>query len=314
MKAKEFITKIPVPICGLALGLASLDLFLSQRYDPYAYNIFAFISAIVALLFTLRLIFDLKGVLKDIENPAIFGVLPTYTMTLMLLSAYAKDYIGDLALIIWLGAIAASIFMMIVFVSRYFFKLDINKVFPSWIIIFVGYVVASVTSPAFGMERLGQMIFWMGVTGYLTVIPLIIYRILKVRKIPESFIPQIAIITAPVNLCISGCLTAFGDSPPETMLKILAVMGVVSYVAVMAYLPVMLNRKFYPSFAALTFPLVISAASFYKLGVYFGFSSDLFIILRDFTAIAAIAIVVYVLIRFTMFLYQTASGLGKANA
>jgi len=98
------------------------------------------------------------------------------------------------------------------------------------------------------------------------------------------------------------------------MLKILAVMGVVSYVAVMAYLPVMLNRKFYPSFAALTFPLVISAASFYKLGVYFGFSSDLFIILRDFTAIAAIAIVVYVLIRFTMFLYQTASGLGKANA
>jgi len=314
MKAREFITKIPVPICGLALGLASLDLFLSQRYDPYAYRIFAVLAAIILSLFTLRMVFDRRGILKDIENPAIFGVLPTYTMTLMLLSAYAKDYIGDLALILWLGAIAASFFMMVIFVTRYFFKVDVNKVFPAWIIIFVGYVVASVTSPAFGMERLGQMIFWIGVTGYLTVIPLIIYRMLKVRKIPESLIPQIAIITAPVNLCISGCLTAFGDSPPETMLMILTVLGVISYVAVMLYLPVMLNRRFYPSYAALTFPLVISAASFYKLGVYFELSSDLFMILRDITAVAAVAIVVYVLIRYVIFLCQTAKSTGKANA
>jgi len=307
MRAREFISKVPVPVCGLALGLASLDLFLSQRYDPYAYSIFALLSAIIALLFTLRIIFDHRGILKDIENPAVFGVLPTYTMTLMLLSAYAESYIGDIAMAIWLAAIFASFILMFFFVKRFFFKFDIEKVFPSWIIIFVGYVVASVTSPAFGMERLGQIIFWFGFTGYLAILPLILYRTVKVRKIPESLIPQIAIFAAPVNLCIAGCLTAFGGSPPEIPLMILTVLGVISYVAVMLYLPVMLNRKFYPSYAALTFPLVISTSSFYKLGVYYGISSnDLFAIFREFTVIVAIFIVVYVLIRFAIFFYRTA--------
>jgi len=306
MRAKEFITKIPVPICGLALGLASLDLFLSQRYDPYAYGIFAAISAVIAILFTLRIVFDHRGIMKDIENPAVFGVLPTYTMTLMLLSTYAKNYIGDLAIIIWFGAIIASYVMMFFFVKRFFFKLDIEKVFPSWIIIFVGYVVASVTSPVFGMEKLGQIIFWSGFIGYFAIIPIIAYRVFKVRGIPEPLVPQLAIFAAPVNLCIAGCLTAFGDSPPEIPLMLLTVLGVISYVAVMLYMPVMLNRKFYPSYAALTFPLVISTVSFYKLGEYYGLSSnDLFVALREITVAVAILIVVYVLIRYVIFFYQT---------
>jgi len=310
MRASEFIKKVPVPICGLALGLASLDLFLSQRYEPYAYSIFALLSAMIALLFTARIIIDGRGVLKDIENPAVFGVLPTYTMTLMLLSTYAKEYIGDIALIIWLCAIAASYVIMFFFVKGFFLRFDIEKVYPSWIIIFVGYVVASVTSPVFGMEWLGRIIFWSGFIGYLMILPLITYRVLKIKKIPESMVPQVAIFAAPVNLCIAGCLTAFGDHPPEIPLMILTALGVISYVAVMLYLPVMLNRKFYPSYAALTFPLVISTVSFYKLGEYYGLSSDAFVFLRDVTAVAAILIVAYVFLRYAMFLYQAAKSTG----
>ena len=48
MDARQFITKVPVPICELSLGLASLDMFLSQRYDAYAYNIFATVSVMIA--------------------------------------------------------------------------------------------------------------------------------------------------------------------------------------------------------------------------------------------------------------------------
>jgi exfoliative toxin A/B len=306
---KQFLTKIPVPICGLSLGLASLDRFLWYNHsDIYAFNVFALFSFIIAILFTLRIIADRKGVIKDIENPAVFAVLPTYTMTLFLLTAFVKDHVGgmagDVSLCIWLGAVIASYALMVLFVKRFFFGFSIEKVFPGWIVIFVGYVVASVTSPSFGMEDIGKILFWSGLIGYISLTPLLAYRTVIVRGIPEPLVPQTAIFTAPVNLCIVGCLTVYAD-PPQVLVYILTFLGVVTYAAVICYLPTMLNRKFYPSFAALTFPLVISAVSFFMLGGHYGISSnDVFIVLSSAAAVIAAAVVVYVLILYTIFLFR----------
>jgi len=297
-------------MCGLALGMVSLDLLLSRSYSFYEYSIFAFLSFILIVLFTLRIITDPHGIVKDLENPATFGVLPTYTMTLMLLSTYAHGPIGNIALIIWLGAIAASYVFMLFFVKRLFFSFSIEKVFPSLVVIFVGYVVASVTSPEFGMQELGKILFWSGFTGCLIMLPLAVYRVLIVRKIPEPLLPTVAIIAAPANLATVGCLTAFGDAPPAIALAIMATVGVVCYVSVMVYMPVMLkNTKFYPSYGALTFPVVISAVSFRRLGDFYGWSSNgIFAIIRETTVLIAVLIVVYVLIRYIIFLYRTARG------
>jgi len=311
MGFEQFLSKVPVPICGLSLGLASLDRFLWYYHnDVYTVNVFAVFAFIIAILFTARIFADRKGILKDLENPAVFAVLPTYTMTLFLLAAYVKDHIGgipgDISFIVWSCAVIASYAMMFFFVRKFFFGFSIEKVFPSWIIIFVGYVVASTTSSSFGAESLGQILFWSGFIGYLVMLPPILYRSLIVRKIPEPLVPQAAIYTAPVNLCAVGCLTVYAV-PPEFAVYILTVMGVISYVAVIVYLPIMLNRKFYPSFAALTFPLVISAVSFYRLGIYYGISSNkIFAALQGATTAIAIAVVVYVLIRYTVFLYRAA--------
>jgi exfoliative toxin A/B len=311
MGVKEFIKKVPIPICGLALGLASLDRFLLvwEHSEFYTVSICVLFSFLIAVLFTLRLAVDFRGVLKDTENPALFAVLPTYTMTLMLLSAHAEKHIGgligDIAFVIWTGAVIASFVFMFFFVKRFFLRFSTEKVLPSWIIIFVGYVVGSTTSPVFGMQTLGQALFWSGFICYLLMLPLLVYRTVVMRKIPEPFVPTVAILAAPVNLCVVGCLTVY-EVPPEAVVALLAIFGVISYVAVIGYLPVMLNRKFYPSFAALTFPLVISAVSFYNLGLYYGFSSDAFNILQAATVVIAAAVVAYVLIRYMMFLYRTA--------
>jgi exfoliative toxin A/B len=306
----EFIKKVPIPICGVALGLASLDRFLWYNYDAYILNLFALLSFILALLFTLRIVVDHKGILSDLKNPAAFAVLPTYTMTLMLLSAHVKIHIGgilgDISFIIWISAIIASFVIMFFFVRRFFFNFSIKNVYPSWVIIFVGYVVACVTSQAFEMEALGRILLWSGVVGYLGLLPLLVYRTVIVRNIPEPIVPHIAIFAAPVNLLVCGAISVYA-APPEMLIYLLTVLGVVSYVIVMCYMPVMLNRKFYPTFAALTFPLVISAASFHSLGIFYGLSTDgLFGILLLMTALIAIAIVVYVFIRFVIFLYQAA--------
>jgi len=317
---REFISKIPVPVCGLSLGTASLDRFFWYYYgDVYVFNVFALFAFIIAVLFTIRLITDIRGVIKEVQTPAAFGVLATYPMTLMLLAAYAEDHIGgiigDVAFAVWISAIAASFVLMIIFIRKAFFGFGIDRVTPSWVIIFVGYVVAAVTSPSFGTEDIGRMIFWSGFFGYLFIIPVIIYRTLRIRM-PEPLVPQIAIITAPANLCVVGCMAAYGNDPTGAAFiafTIVAVMGMISYAAVMAYMPVMLNRKFYPSFSALTFPLVISATAFYKLGEYHGLSSGIYNVILTVMIAAAILIVVYVLIRYVIFLYGTAKDVCSAS-
>jgi len=307
MSVKQFIKSTPVPICGLSLGLASLDRFFSEHYsDMYHFGICALFAFVIVLLFTFRIIIDGKGIKKDLENPAVFAVLPTYTMTLMLLSAHAAQYIGIIAQGIWISAIIASFVMMFFFIKRFILRFRIENVFPSWVIIFVGYVVASVTSPAFGMEWLGKLLFWSGFIGYLSILPIAAYRVLFVKGIPESLVPQAAIFAAPVNLCIVGCLTIYENAPPEIVLSLLVILSITSYAAVMLYLPIMLNRRFYPSYAALTFPLVISAVSFHMLGEHYGLSGDLFNVLQMTVAAIAVIIVVYVLIRYSVFMYRNA--------
>jgi exfoliative toxin A/B len=303
---------MPVPMCGLALGLASLDLFFSDTYEFYTYGVCALLSLFLMVLFTLRIFADPRGIMKDLENPAVFGVLPTYTMTLMILSTYAKDVIGDAAAVIWAGAVAASFVFIFFFVKRFFLGFDIKKVFPGWMVIFIGYVVASVTSPAFGMQDAGQVLFWCGFAGCMTILPLAAYRTLKVKKIPESLMPQIVIFAAPANLCMTGCIASYGmDHAPELAVAILAGMGVVIFLAVAAYLPFLLrDTKFYPSYAAYTFPLVISAISFYRLIEFYGIrDGSILVMFQEIVMIIAVLIIAYVFIRYMIFFYQTAKNI-----
>jgi exfoliative toxin A/B len=285
-----------------------LDVLLSRTYDAYGYSVLAFISFVLVLLFTLRIVTDPRGTAKDLENPAVFGVLPTYTMSIMLLSTYA-DVLGDIALAIWLGAVAASFVMMLFFVKRFVLRFSIEKVFPAWVVIFVGYVVGSVTSPEFGMQELGRILFWLGFTGCLMMLPVAVYRVIVVRRIPAPLVPTVTIIAAPANLCVTGCLAVFA-SPPEAVLALLAVMGIVCYAAVLVCMPLMLrDTRFYPSYAAFTFPMVISAVSFRRLGVFYGWPQDgLTGIAMEAVTAVAVLIVLYVLIRYAVFLYNAARG------
>jgi len=310
MGARDFIKKVPVPICGMALAFASLDRFLWYNYDVYVFNLFALLSVILVSLFTIRIFADAKGILNDIKNPAAFAVLPTYTMTLMLFAAYVKDHFGaaagDISFAVWIGAIAASYVIMFFFVKRFFFDFSIEKVFPSWFIIFVGYVVACVTSASFGTQEFGRILLWSGLIGYALMLPLTAYRTMIVRKTPEPLVPHAAIFAAPANLLIVGCLSVYAQ-PPELLIYALTALGVISYVAVLCYMPIMLRRKFYPTFAALTFPLVISAASFHALGNYYGIAAnEVFSVLQKATVVIAIAIVAYVFVGFLIFLYRAA--------
>lgn len=294
------LKKFPVPVCGLALGLASLGNLLAVFGAAVRYTCGA-ASFLIALLFTIRALTDFSSVRKELENPVAFSVLPTYTMTLMLLSAYARPFIGTAAVAVWFAAIALQLVIMTAFVKTFVLKFNIGQVFPSWFVMFVGIVVASVTSPAMGQKEVGRVLFYAGFTSYMALLPVVIYRVLKKGAIPDPARPTAAIFCAPASLCFVGYMSAF-DEKNAVFALFIATLSLTFWLAVLASMPGMLRLPFFPSYSAFTFPLVISATAFKIAGPFFGGSAGgLFAMLSPLAAMLAAAFVLYVLARYFMF-------------
>lgn len=304
------LKKFPVPVCGLALGFAALGNLLAPCGAALRYACGA-VSLIIVLLFTIRVVTDFGSIRKELENPVAFSVFPTYTMAVMLLAAYAKPFIGTASVVVWFAALILQFAMMACFIKVFVVKFNIKQVFPSWFVMFVGIVVASVTSPAMGQKQIGQLVFYIGLALYLALLPVVLYRVLKAGAIPEPARPSAAIFCAPSSLCVSGYLAAFDDKS-AVLAAFIAVMSLVFWLAVLVAMFKLLRLPFFPSYSAFTFPFVISAVAFKGAGSFFpGAFGGIYRLLSLPAMIIAAAAVLYVLGRYCGFWFGSPS---KAQA
>lgn len=299
----EFLKKYPVPIVGLMLGLAATGNIV-QSYGEVYRNIFGIISAILLILMVVKIIKYPKGVAETLDNPVVASVFPTLSMTIMLLSTYLKPYSGQLAYIMWLIGISIHFILILWFTKKFLLSFKIKQVFPSWFIVYVGIVVVSVTAPAFSMQNIGQVSFWFGFVTYLMLLPTVIYRVLKVKEMPEPTLPTLAIFAAPASLLLAGYINSF-KAKNMTIVWFLMALSIIMYIAVIIKMFKLLRLKFYPSYSAFTFPLIISGIAMKLTNGFLnksgqGIQSLQYLI--KFQEVIGVVIVVYVLARYIQFL------------
>ncbi|MCL2216853.1 MAG: TDT family transporter [Defluviitaleaceae bacterium] len=296
----KFIKSIPMATGGIALALAALgNLLLPLTHGQTIRYTLGVLSVIVLIMFALKIFVDRPHTKEELKTPVPLSVLPTATMAIMLLSAYLRPHFAEAALVIWYAAIVVHVCIMLVFIKRFVIGFKVGTVFPSWFIAGVGIVSASVTAPAMGAVIVGQIAFWVGFVLYFAILPFVILRMNTVRVFPEPARKTVAIFTAPMSLLVVGYFSSFvaqGQGNP-TLVYIMLAIAVISYVYVSVMMFSLLKIKFYPTYAAFTFPYVISAIAF-RLGANFlagrhGF--DFLIIIADITMWIAVAVVVFVL-------------------
>ncbi|MGO5051888.1 TDT family transporter [Lachnospiraceae bacterium LCP25S3_G4] len=254
---KERIKRVPVPLAGVMLGVAALGNLL-QTYSEGIRLVCGVISGILGLMLILKLILFPAMIKEDMNNPIMASVAGTFSMALMLLATYLKPLIGSTAKIIWFVAIALHIILIIYFTFKFMLHPVMNKVFASYYIVYVGIAVASISAPAFNMLHIGTIAFWFGFITFLLLLLLVTYRYVKFKEIPEPARPLFCIYAAPASLCLAGYIQSV---QPKSLMMIgfLAVLSSIIYMVVLINLPKFLNMQFYPSYAAFTFPFVISA-------------------------------------------------------
>ncbi len=264
----SFLKRVPLPLCGVALGLAALGNLLAA-YSPYL-KILCGILAFVGILFvTCKYLTMSDAFVTDMKNPVTASVSGTYTMALMLLAGYIKPILPVFAMILWYVAIVLHFVLMIYFTLNFILKIkipdDLMKVVASYFIVYVGIVVASVTAPAFNNIALGQICFWI---GFILYIPLFFYVSFRYIMLGNKKIEAKAlacIYAAPASLCVAGYISSF-EQKNITFLTGLYLFSLLIYlfglfVVADLFANFANNKefKFYPSIAGITFPFVISA-------------------------------------------------------
>lgn len=299
------IKKLPLPISGLMLACAAAGNLVGSYGSLYK-SLFGVIAALILVKLLIKAVMMPNSIKEGFDNPVVASVMPTFSMGIMLLSTYIKPYASSAAYALWLAGLILHCLLIVLFSIKYIGSFNIKKIFPSYFIVYVGIVCASVTAPAFNMAQLGQYIFWFGLATYIILLPIVIYRVLSIKELPEPAMPTLAIFTAPASLCLAGYLNSFQSKSPA-MIGFLSVLSLLMFVSVIIAMPKLLKLKFYPSYSAFTFPFVITAIAMKGTNAYLMNIGNGIALLRYLVYILelwAVIMVIYVLVRYMIFMFS----------
>ncbi len=298
----KFIQKVPLPLCGVALGFAALGNLL-QSYSEGVRLLCGAVAGILVLLFLLKLISYPKSVSDDMANPVMASVSGTLPMALMLLATYVKPLTAQGAYALWILAVALHAILIVCFTVKFVFNFKLNTVHASWYIVYVGIAVAAVTAPAFQQTGIGAATFWFGLATLAILLVVVTLRYFKM-PVPDPAKPLMCIYAAPASLCIAGYVQSVTPKSAPFLLAMYAV-ACVLYVFALLKMAGFLRLPFYPSYAGFTFPFVISAvASKQTMACLAKLQQPLpaLSLVVTLQTVIATLLVVYTLIRFIMFL------------
>lgn len=254
----NYVQKVPVAICGVALGFAALGNLFKTSFEGL-YLACGILSIALLALYTLKFIVSTKTVLRELSDPIGLSVSATYPMAVMLISVYLKADIGDAAQLFWFTGIALHILCIALFTSRYIAKFNWENVHASWFIVYVGIVVASVTAPAFNFETsVGTVLFWFGFICLVVLFIVVSIKYIKYGPVPDFAESLACIYAAPTSLCVAGYVQSIMPKFVPFLLVMLVIASII-YVVSFAWCIRCLTKPFFPGHAAFTFPFVISA-------------------------------------------------------
>lgn len=257
---------MPTPIAALALGLASLSWCWSiVAAVPELQLIGALCASVLLCLLASKFMLAPKQLSTELANPIVGSVLPTAAMATMVISVALPT---NLAYWCWLLAVAVHLLLLGGFIWQQHKTFTLPRLIPGWFVPPIGLVTAVLTYPANAPFWLVNSIFWLGLTGYFLLLPLMLYRLLRKGALPDAAKPSLAVLAAPASLCLAAYLH-FTAAPSPLLLGVLLVLALLMTSIVYVALPRLLCLPFTPAFAAYTFPLVIGATALFHVSRVF---------------------------------------------
>ena len=297
----NIIKNLPLAITGLILAILSLG----KIFTDFS-SIFFIMGSILIFMVLLKLVLHHDKFLNELNSLITLSTFGTFSMALMLFSTYLKPLFlpssQSFALGIWILGIIIHLSILILFTKNYVLKdFDIENVFASWWIVYIGITMAAITAPAYDLQQYGIIFFGIGFLLMIPTLILVSYRYLKFTAIDDKNKPFICIYTALFSILIVGYVNALRiDGNFLTAIYIGACIFYIFALFQAIKLIVIERLKFMPSFSAFTFPFVISAIATGEAYKFFGL--NVLNYLFHIQAVIALALVIFVSYNYLKFL------------
>ncbi|MEL0628870.1 TDT family transporter [Psychromonas aquatilis] len=302
---KQFFSKVPSPLAGLALAIASLGLCWEHVVDVAgaAQALGALLAGAILIPLFLKFIMNPAILKQELQHPLASSVIPTLTMaTMVVANAISNTYFQLGLAISWFAIILQLCFFasFVFYRSKHF---NFAHVLPSWFIPPIGLTLAIITHPGGLPIVLSNTLLILGLLSYALLLPVILYRLLFSEALDSNQKPITTILATPANLLIVAYLIVATEVNPFLFgtLLFLAVL-LTLYVYIM--LPNLLRLPFSPAYSAFTFPLVVGPLALSKSAEQLlqeGVDTKwvwLMTQLANFELVVATAMVIYVSFRF----------------
>lgn len=262
---RKKVEKIPTPVAGLALGIASLGWCLENALPlrGEGQNAGALIAALLLASLSLRFVFHPRTLLQDLRHPVVGSIVPTFAMALMVISRALANVLPYAGPLLWLGAVGMHLTALLFFFYYRLREPGMHHMVPAWFVPPVGIIVADVTCPGDALVGFASILLAVGMASYLVMLPLMLYRFIFHSQVPDGAKPTIAIMAAPASLSLAGYLTVVKEPSLLVCAILLGVALLMTLVIYCAFFRLM-RLPFSPGYAAFTFPLAIGATALYK--------------------------------------------------
>ena len=299
----NIIKNLPLAITGLILAILSFG----KIFTDFS-SIFFIIGSILIFLVLLKLILHFDEFNRELNQLIALSTFGTFSMALMLFSTYLKPLFMPLsqkiALGIWILGIIIHLSILLIFTKNYVINdFDIENVFATWWIVYIGITMAAITAPAFDMQNYGFIFFGIGFILMIPTLVLVSYRYRMFTSIDDKNKPFICIYTALLSILLVGYVNALPID--ENFLSLIYMCACIFYIfAIFQAIKLLIIEKleFMPSFSAFTFPFVISAIATGEAYKFFGF--DYLNYLFYIQAIIALTLVIFVSYKYLRFLLK----------
>ena len=263
----ERLKKLPVPVLPTFVGALTLsNVYGGMGYTWFRYLVMA-IATVVVICYIVKIIAYPGVCLSEYKLTVPSSLYAGFTMCLMILGSFYYEMGLGFGKVIWLCAVIIHAVHICIFTYNNVIKnRDISTTVPSWFVTYNGIMVSCVTGGAMNMKPMLQAITVYGIIIYLILIPIMIYRLIKVPVKPAVY-HTMAVVLAPCSLCVVSLINTF-DEPNQMLLYLMYFCVLASLLFIIIKLPDFFSFDFVPGFAGLTFPMAIGIVATNKMAGY----------------------------------------------
>lgn len=307
---ENILKNIPLPIAGLAFGLTGLGgLFAEFGQGMWAQPLFGLLGFAILLIPLGKMLFFPQIAKENLKNPIQAAVAPVIPFTLMLDAGYLSQSLPNIAFAVWLLATIVATIYVIWFVWQYIFHFQLKNVFAAFFIPFVGFCLPVMTSLHLVEDfpfiaPLREWLFNLATFLFIIMFTVISVRYLRLPVSENAAKPVFTIYAAPMAMLIV-CYSRLPIEHSTTYLAIALLISQILFLIVLSQVPTFLKNGFFPSYAALTFPFIITANSLWESLSMLN-SHFLLHYLAWLETLFAITMTLFVFYKYLIFLNKTA--------